>query len=62
MATSSSKKKDDGQGFGVFRKGDDGPTVIAYTVQEAVSYRFEGWQEIAPASAENKLDEPQPAE
>lgn len=59
---SSSKKKDDGQGFGVFQKGEDGPTVVASTIQEAVYYRYEGWQEVAPAAAENQLEQAQPAE
>lgn len=57
------KKQDEaqqtkGQGFGVFQKGETGPTQVAATIEEAVHYRFEGWTEIAPADPEKVPEMP----
>lgn len=46
------KKQPEGQAFGVFKKDDR--EVIANSVDEAVYYRFNGWQEVAPASPDNQ--------
>lgn len=60
MATRSKKDTDgqdtDGREFGVFQKDD--ARVTAWTVEDAVRYRFDGWEEIVPASPENR--EPTP--
>lgn len=55
----SSKKQPVGQEFGVFSRGEgaDTQTVTAYTVEDAVRYRFDGWQEVAPAAPENQPEQ-----
>lgn len=51
-STTSKNKSSDGQGFGVFTRGEQ--EVTAWSAEEAVRYRFEGWQETQPAAAENR--------
>lgn len=57
-------RKDDGIAFGQFTHPEDKKrTVIAYSLDDAVAYRFNGWQEVKPAAAENQPpDAEQPTE
>lgn len=44
--------KSKAEGFGVFKKDDQ--QVVAWSIDEAVRYRFDGWEEVAPALPENQ--------
>lgn len=49
-------KKSDGVEYGAFRK--DGQTVVALTVDDAVRYQFDGWEQVQPPAPENQPPEP----
>ena len=54
-------RKTDGVEFGRFKAPDGSPSegreVVAYSQEEAVTYRFNGWIEVQPPAAENQPDQ-----